>query len=175
MKRIVLVILVFLISYSLAQNSGRAYRRYNILNKNMVRTVYTNGGVIGHPVGDGPRGAWQYDNNGYLGDVSPFVGCEIPYLVNRTDISDTTYDYFHSVTYCLADHRPNTQEQSKTGDFWGFEPEAGYYNKIKGDKTNAAVALYSDPTPWPLSWPDKLDDLSDWVASYQISMARGNR
>lgn len=144
-----------------AQNSGRDYRKYNILNKNQVKTVFTNGGVIGHPVGDGPRGAWQYDNNGYLGDVSPFVGCEIPVLVNRKDISDSTYAYFHSVTYCLADHRPNTQEQSKAGEFWGFEPEEGYYNKQKGDKTDAVVALYTDPTTWPESWPDKQDDIND--------------
>ena len=161
MKKIIIIIITFLITYTLAQNSGRAYRKYNILNKNMVRTVYTNGGVIGHPVGNGPRGAWQYDNNGYLGDVSPFVGCEIPIIVNRTDISDTTFGYFHSVTYCLADHRPNNDEQSKAGEFWGFEPVGGYFNTQKGDKTDAVVALYTDPTTWPESWPDKQDDIND--------------
>ncbi|MEJ2053490.1 MAG: hypothetical protein P8X42_06180 [Calditrichaceae bacterium] len=168
MKKFITIFFILLISYSLAQNSGRTYRRYNILNKNLVRTVYTNGGVIGHPVGYGPRGAWPTENNGYLGDVSPFVGCEIPVLVNRTDISDTTFDYFHSVTYCLADHRPNTQEQSKTGEFWGFEPVGGYYNKEKGDRTNAAVALYTDPTTWPLTWPDKMDDMNDpgWAGQW---------
>ena len=75
MKALIILFMPFIL---LAQ-SGREYERYNILNKNLISTVFTNGGVIGHPVDKGPRGAWIEDNNGYVGDVSPFVGCEIPY------------------------------------------------------------------------------------------------
>ena len=167
MKKSVLVFLLFfLVSGSLAQ-SGPQYRRYNIMNKNLVHTVFTNGGVIGHPVDKGPRGAWLNDNNGYLGDVAPFVGCEIPYRVSADSI-----EYFHSVTYCLADHRPNRQDGIEYGKFWGFEPKAGYFNE---SKSGPAVALFTDPTTWPGQWPDRMNDAVDpgWPGQWNGYFGKG--
>jgi hypothetical protein len=147
-----ILFLIFMPLILLAQ-SGREYERYNILNKNLISTVFTNGGVIGHPVDKGPRGAWIEDNNGYVGDVSPFVGCEIPYHLDTDSVL-----YVHSVTYCLADKRPNYQEQSPAGEFWGFRPLGGYFNE---QKEGPAVAIFTDPTTWPLQWPDRLSDTMD--------------
>ncbi len=45
---------------------------------NQVRTVFSNYGVIAQPGTEGPRGAWKYDANGYVGDVSPVVGIRLP-------------------------------------------------------------------------------------------------
>ena len=168
MKKILSIILVLFIATAVLAQSGPQYRRYNILNKNLVRTVFTNGGVIGHPVDKGPRGAWLNDNNGYLGDVSPFVGCEIPFKIN----ADSTF-YFHSVTYCLADHRPNTQEGiTVTARFWGFEPQAGYFNE---SKTGPAVAIFTDPGTWPQQWPDRMNDATDpgWKGQWNGYFGKG--
>jgi len=168
MKNVLSVMLFVLIAGSAVfAQSGPQYRRYNILNKNLISTVFTNGGVIGHPVDKGPRGAWLNDNNGYLGDVSPFVGCEIPYHVEEDSIL-----YFHSVTYCLADHRPNNQDGRDYGSFWGFEPKAGYFNE---SKSGPAVAIYTDPTTWPQQWPDRLGDLNDpgWKGQWNGYFGKG--
>ena len=73
-----------------AQNSGRQYRRSGILNGNQVKTVFGNWGVIGQPSNRGPRGAWIYDTNGYIGDVSPLVGAEVSGKVVATN-RDTTF------------------------------------------------------------------------------------
>ncbi|HMD14512.1 MAG TPA: hypothetical protein VKI62_07805, partial [Bacteroidota bacterium] len=56
--------------------SGRQYRLSAVMNGNQVRTVFGNWGVIAQPIDTRPRGAWKDDNNGYLGDVSPFIGAE---------------------------------------------------------------------------------------------------
>ena len=167
MKRTALILVVLLAAHWAWAQSGPQYRRYNIMNKNLVSTVFTNGGVIGHPVGKGPRGAWLNDNDGYLGDVSPFVGCEIPYRVSADSIF-----YFHSVTYCLADHRPNRQDGIDYGVFWGFEPKAGYFNE---SKEGPAVALYTDPTTWPQQWPDRLNDVNDpgWKGQWNGYFGKG--
>ncbi len=168
MKRWIAALAIGLLVNGLfAQPSGREFRRYNILNKNLISTVFTNGGVIGHPVDKGPRGAWLNDNNGYVGDVSPFVGAEIPYKIS----ADSTL-FFHSVTYCLADRRPNAQEQSNNGEFWGFEPKEGYFNP---NKTGPAVAIFTDPETWPSFWPDRLDAVSDpgWPGQWNGFFGKG--
>ncbi|MGD9899264.1 MAG: hypothetical protein AB7T22_09080 [Calditrichaceae bacterium] len=167
MRKITVFLFIILMLTDLWAQSGKQYRRYNIMNKNLVSTVYTNGGVIGHPVDKGPRGAWLNDNNGYLGDVSPFVGAEIPYKVNP----DSTF-YFHSVTYCLADKRPNRQENSSTGDFWGFEPKRGYFDETK---EGPAVALFTNPSTWPQQWPDRMDDVVDpgWSGKWNGYFGKG--
>ena len=168
MKKTVSIFLVLVFASALWSQSGPQYRRYNILNKNLVRTVFTNGGVIGHPVDKGPRGSWLHDNNGYLGDVSPFVGCEIPFKVN----DDSTF-YFHSVTYCYADHRPNPQEGVvDVSRFWGFEPKAGYFNESKG---GPAAAIYTDPETWPQQWPDRMNDAVDpgWKGKWNGYFGKG--
>lgn len=153
MKSLFSILLLIIISNYLIAQSSRDYRRFNIMNKNLVSTVFTNGGVIGHPVDKGPRGAWIEDTNGYVGDVSPFVGCEVPY-----EFAPDSVLYFHWVTYCLADRRPNTQELNPIGEFRGFEPINGYFNP---SKTGGAVALYTDEETWPSVWPDRLNDMND--------------
>jgi len=68
-----------------ANQSGKAYRRSSIHNGNLVRTVFGNWGVIGQPREKGPRGAWLFDTNGYIGDVSPMVGAEVNYHSEELD------------------------------------------------------------------------------------------
>ena len=68
-KKIILSLLV-LQTIFMQDESGDIYRRYGIHNGNLVRTVFSNWGVVGQPGDKGPRGAWLDDNNGYIGDVS---------------------------------------------------------------------------------------------------------
>jgi hypothetical protein len=70
----ILALLVLVVVIGVGQNSGPQYRRSAVMNGNQVRTVFGNWGVIGQPIDTRPRGAWKNDNNGYLGDVSPFFG-----------------------------------------------------------------------------------------------------
>lgn len=119
-----------LLSEDLQAQSGRQYRRDAVMRGNLVKTVFGNWGVIGQPAQRGKRGAWIYDDNGYIGDVSPLVGAEVV-AQGKT---------FHAVVVCPMD-RPTTQrELSPSGTYWGFEPVAGYVNEYA-----QGVALYSDP------------------------------
>ncbi len=129
------------------QESGREYRRHGIHNGNLVRTVFSNYGVVAQPKDDGPRGAWVHDNNGYIGDVSLIVGAEVTTL--DTAGNPVT---FHSVVVCPVD-RPvldNEYEKSQiTGKLWGFEPVRGYF--YEGQEY---VAMSTNPNSWPPYWPD---------------------
>jgi hypothetical protein len=150
MKRLILSI--FIISLVFAQ-SGPEYRRSAVHNANLVRTVFGNWGVVGQPMAGGPRGAWLFDTNGYIGDISPMVGAEVTYYDDVMDSNVT----FHSVVVCPVD-RPRTaaEEDASTGQLWTFEPVGSYLNP-----NSARVAMSTNPSSWPLSWPDKMSDMDD--------------
>lgn len=142
---ITLLVLELFFSSLLAQ-SGREYRRSSVMRGNLVKTVFGNWGVIGQPAEKGARGAWIYENNGYIGDVSPMVGVELK-VEGKT---------FHSVEICPVSRPTRQAEISPSGKPWGFEPVAGYFNEMQ-----EGVALYSDPSSWPSMWPDKKNDPDD--------------
>ncbi|MGB2958920.1 MAG: hypothetical protein WBD30_08525, partial [Bacteroidota bacterium] len=151
----VLLLTMVLAGSAFSQESGRVHRRSAVMRGNQVRTVFGNWGVIGQPTDTRPRGAWKDDNNGYLGDVSPFVGAEIQW-------SDTT---FHSViTTPVSRPTQLRDEDPSTGEPWTFEPVAGYF----GPPPNQSIALSNDKTTWPEMWPDKLFDPIDpgWRGSW---------
>jgi hypothetical protein len=149
MKRLILSL--FIISLVFAQ-SGPEYRRSAVHNANMVRTVFGNWGVVGQPMAGGPRGAWLFDTNGYIGDISPMVGAEVSYYDEELDSTLT----FHSVVVCPVD-RPRTEaEESNDGQLWTFEPVGSYLNP-----NSARVAMSTNPSSWPLTWPDKMNDSDD--------------
>ncbi|MGD0339573.1 MAG: hypothetical protein ABSB78_12390 [Bacteroidota bacterium] len=148
------------------QPSGRQYRQWAIMNGNQVQTVFGNWGVIGQPQEQGHRGAWKYPNNGYLGDVSPLVGAEVKYdsAYRNGQWIQTPNSVFHEVVTCPV-NRPTllTDTDPRTGKYWTFEPEAGYFNPQKNK-----IAMSDDKTTWPTTWPDKLQDLNDpgWPNSW---------
>jgi hypothetical protein len=155
MKRSTLLLIVcMLVSASVASaQSGREYRRSNVMSGNRVKTVFGNWGVIGQPPTGGPRGSWIYDNNGYLGDVSPFVGAEVT----------TEGKTFHSVVSVPVDRPTRRRDESPAGKSWTWEPVAGYQNS-----TQQGVALLTDSRTWPQFWPDKMQDATDpgWKGSW---------
>ena len=142
--------------------SGRIYRRYAIMNGNQVMTVFGNYGVIGQPAEQGYRGAWKYPNNGYLGDVSPLIGAEVKY--DSVFRNGQWVHSFHSVATCPV-NRPTllTDTDPRTGKYWTYEPEDGYFNANK-----EKVAMSDDKTSWPPTWPDKTQDPTDpgWPGSW---------
>lgn len=144
------MIVLLLISRSTFAQSGRAYRRRGIHAGNMVKTVFGNWGVVAQPADKGPRAAWIYDNNGYIGDVSPMVGVE----VNAKD-EDGEPVTFHSVVVCPV-NRPTLggDEVGPGGKQWGFEPVSGYYNS-QIPESQQRIAMSDNPRSWPESWPDK--------------------
>jgi hypothetical protein len=154
LRTLFISLIVVLTSSIVLAQSGREYRRTAVHNGNQVRTVFGNWGVIGQPSTGGPRGAWKNDNDGYLGDVSPFVGAEVK-------LGATT---FHSVVTCPVD-RPTQlrDEDPSTGKQWTFEPVAGYLNS-----NQQKIAMSTDKNSWPQTWPDKLNDASDpgWKNSW---------
>ncbi|MCF7885791.1 MAG: hypothetical protein K9M80_04775 [Candidatus Marinimicrobia bacterium] len=147
---LILLILIVQNSNLILAQSGRAYRRRGIHAGNMVKTVFGNWGVVAQPADKGPRAAWIYDNNGYIGDVSPMVGVE----VNATDENGEPVT-FHSVVVSPVD-RPTLggDEVGPDGKQWGFEPVKGYYNS-QIPESQQRIAMSDNPESWPQSWPDK--------------------
>ncbi|MDX9781127.1 MAG: hypothetical protein RBT66_08840, partial [bacterium] len=161
MKWFKTLLISFIISTLIFAQSGPEYRRSAVHNANLVRTVFSNWGVVGQPAAKGPRGAWLYDTNGYIGDISPMVGAEVTYYDASLDSMLT----FHSVVVCPVD-RPHTDEgleESSTGKRWTFEPVGGYINA-----NQASVAISTNPNSWPSSWPDKMNDPEDpgWLGAW---------
>lgn len=144
------IILMLIVAGLLFAESGRSYRRYNVHSGNLVKTVFGNWGVVAQPDDKGPRGAWIYDNNGYIGDVSPMIGVEV--TSKDADGEDVT---FHSVIVSPVD-RPTLggDEEGPDGTAWGLEPVAGYYN-TDIDASSQRIAMNDNENTWPSSWPDK--------------------
>jgi hypothetical protein len=144
------------IPWSKTHRGSALYTRYGLLNGNRVAITYSNdGSIAGTNPGD-LRGYWPYPvtQDGYIGDVTPLVGIEIPI---RDYNGDGKPDTLHSVTITTG---PRTGQAAKVdpkdGHFQGFAPEPGYVNASQD-----TVAKSNLPSTWPSFWPDH----PDWVDS----------
>ncbi len=126
-------------------------RRAGIHNGNQVKTVFNNSGVIAQPGTEGPRAAWKFNGNGYVGDVSPLVGVRLPIEdYNGDEILDTLV----SVVITSVE-RPGGGDFSPGGGFFrGFEPIPGFFNP-NVDTVGKGVAMSHQPETWPDRWPDQ--------------------
>lgn len=134
------------------------FRKIGILRGNQVRTVFSNWGVIAQPGNQGPRGAWKYDTNGYVGDVSPVVGVRLPiadYPVNG--VKDGVTDTIVSVVITPVDRPGGGDFAPGGGKAWTFEPIPGFANPTLNE-IGKGVAMSHQPETWPDVWPDKLGD-----------------
>ncbi len=138
---------------AVAQQSGTAFYRSGLHNANRVKTVFGNWGVIGQPNDTRPRGAWIYNSNGYIGDVSLFVGAEVKSGVTK----------FHSVVTCPVSRPRSSPDESPLGEPWTFLPQSGYFNPNQG-----SIAMSDDKNSYPTLWPDKMNDANDpgWKDSW---------
>ncbi len=164
-KIFISALLVVLISaiqiFSQIQRGTHTARRVGVMRGNQVRTVFTNYGAIGQPGNQGPMVAWKYDNNGYVGDISPLVGVRLPikdYLVNG--VKDGKPDTLVQVVVCPID-RPGGGNKSPDGSTdWTFEPIPGFFNPDLRE-LGKGVAISNQPETWPSYWPDHPDWLDD--------------
>lgn len=160
MKRNIALLLVVILTgashLEAQQQSGPAFYRASVHNGNRVKTVFGNWGVIGQPVDTRPRGAWIYSSNGYIGDVSLFVGAEVN--GKRWDAQTSSYRSikFHSVVTCPVARPATNQDEGPTGDRWTFMPVSGYFNANR-----QSIAMSDDPNSYPPAWPDRLNDPTD--------------
>jgi len=126
--------------------------RIGVHRGNQVRTVFTNQGVIAQPGNRGPRGAWKYDTNEYIGDVSPLVGVLLPIDLDGDGVPDTDTA---SVVITQVD-RPGGGDSSPGGSPWTFQPIPGFFNETLDATTELAIAMSHKPETWPTtSWPDQ--------------------
>jgi hypothetical protein len=141
----------------ITNRGSSTFRKVGVHRGNQVRTVFGNWGVIAQPGNEGPRGAWKYDANGYVGDVSPVVGLLLP-VRDYTQPPDGIPDTVHSVTITPVD-RPGGGEQG-SGKSNTFEPIPGFADPLL-DEIGKGVAMSHQTETWPPSWPD----YPDWIYS----------
>lgn len=144
------------INWAKTHRGNALYTRFGLLNGNRTAITYSNdGSIAGTNPGD-LRGYWPYPatQDGYIGDVTPLVGIELPI---RDYNGDGKVDTLHSVTITTG---PRTGQSAKVdhsdGHFQGFAPEPGYVNLSQD-----TVAKSNLPHTWPATWPDH----PDWVDS----------
>ena len=138
------------------ERGNSAFRKVGIHRGNRVRTVFGNWGVIAQPGNEGPQGAWKFDADGYVGDVSPLVGIRLPIRDYRRGNlpPDGIPDTIFSVVITPVD-RPGGGESGQ-GKFWGLEPIPGFADPTL-DKPGEGIAMSHLPETWPPSWPDEPD------------------
>jgi len=148
------------------QYGNPANKKIAVHSGNLVKTVFTNAGVIGQPSTGGPRGAWPYENNGYIGDISLMVGVEVK-MGPEVDFTNAAVkalitankdSIYHSVVISDVARPAKAQEQDPSGNPWCFEPKGGYANP-----NQKYIAMSTDTKSWPISWPDKS---ADWNGSW---------
>lgn len=142
---------------SFAQQIGRgdptgSWYRTGVHNGNQVRTVFRNSGVIAQPGAEGPRGAWKFDDNGYIGDVSPLIGVRLPI---KDWTKDGKPDTIHSVVITPVE-RPGGGKGTASVS-WTFEPIPGFLNQANPAGVGRGIAFSDDPGTWPSFWPDHPD------------------
>ncbi len=139
----------------ITERGTSTFRKVGVHRGNQVRTVFSNFGVIAQPGSEGPRGAWKFDANGYVGDVSPVVGIRLPirdYINASSDTLDSIPDTIVSVIITPV-NRPGGGE-SGSGIAWGFEPIPGFADPFL-DELGKGIAMSHLPETWPAIWPDQ--------------------
>ncbi|MCW9066312.1 MAG: hypothetical protein OQJ78_08430 [Ignavibacteriaceae bacterium] len=128
------------------ERGGAQYRRKAQMEGNQIRTTVFNYGMTGRegavPIYEQTPYEWP-KNTGqvYLAVAGIMVGAEVV---------DDQGDTKHIVSRCHY-------LQSPDGRTWNFEPVPGYFN----DRNPEGFATSNDPTTWPDSWPDKINDEND--------------
>lgn len=154
---IIFAVLFLFVTDAIAQNIGRgsyAFSKVGVHRGNRVRTVFSNLGFLCQPGTQGPQGAWKFDTNGYVGDISPLIGVLLP-IEDYTD--DGVADTLHSVVITNVS-RPGGGDNSPGGEPWTFQPIPGFASDEDLGE-GKGVAMSHQPETWPNFWPDH----PDWV------------
>lgn len=134
----------------LGERGQPAARRYSVLDTNTVRSTFYNFGFGGRMgVGQGMAYEWpKGTNRDYLALVTMFVGGEV---------IDANGDTIHIVSV------PAFRTNPQTGLSWNFEPVPDYQNAGSNE-----LARSDEPSTWPSTWIDKLNDPTDpgWPGSW---------
>lgn len=144
-----LVLCIILTFIASGQPSGIQFRKSAVFDFGRVQTAFSNYGVISQPSSLNRKLSWRGGANGYLFDYSIFLGLELPI---RDYTGNGIADTIHS-TIITPVERPGGGEFGSGGVFWGFEPVSGYNNPNLTSPAKG-IALSTDPTTWPASWPD---------------------
>jgi len=126
-------------------------RRVGVHRGNQIRTVFTNFASIARDADQGPRGAWKFDTNGYIGDVAPVIGVRLP-------VKDYTKDGVPDTVVQVIVTPVNAHgggDFSPGGKSWTFEPIPGFCNPAERPGVlGKGVAMSNLPDTWPSEWPD---------------------
>ena len=138
-----------------------------ILDGNLIETNFRNHGELSR-WNDLPWGVWPRGIGGrHIDGIGAIVAGQVPgerlkwqslgfYLDAR---SDTTLNPF------ILTYRDFGKRTGPAGELWGWLPLPGFNNPNRLDPIaltrTPTPAISSDPTSWPVFWPDRLDSPDD--------------
>lgn len=158
MKRLLLALSI-VASVSSAQgqivpdnNKGNIlYSQEGIMDGNLVRTLFTNYGMIAHwpnqPSGEWPKGS----GHSYVDGVAIIAQAEVSFNGHVFHPLETRYREF--------------MRAAPDGTPWGWEPLPGYSNS-----NQSSPAISTDKTTWPAHWNDRP---SDWDGYWDGFFGKG--
>jgi len=148
----ILILFMIHVTYGQIGRGTASARRSGKHDGNRVFCNFTNGGYT-------TWNAWKYYENGYVIDIQPLVGMQLPVADYRVNgVYDGIPDTITSTITC-ATHSDMDMNPSGT-KFWGFEPIPGFCNdEVQG--RDIGVAMSHQPQTWPPYWPDHPDWIDD--------------
>ena len=183
MRKIIIFSIISILCLSnpvLSQNDhgDRSNRARNDHSGNQIRVTYWNHGMMGSIKNDNSiiyGGEWPI-NMGFtqMGNASSFVASELRAFAGLDPISgDSMYVYITPAVFCQG-WDPDVFSHDDLGNFLGFEPLPGYFNRDNPDNMHNS-AMSDKPITWPAFWPDKMDDLTDpgWRSKWNGYFGKG--
>ncbi|HUF08359.1 MAG TPA: hypothetical protein VMO47_03495 [Rhodothermales bacterium] len=188
LKNLLVAALVSLVTVGLASAQGGEIPRNlrgdeariarGILDGNLIETNFRNHGELSR-WNDLPWGVWPRGIGGrHIDGVGIIVAGQVP--GDRTSFpqfypgkSDTT------LNPVILTYRDAGKTVGPEGELWGWLPLPGFHNENRTDPITGSrtpvPALSDDPTSWPASWPDRLDNPDDpgWPGTWNGFFGKG--
>ena len=163
------------------RGSGGSVAR-GVLDGNLIETNFRNHGELAR-WSDAPWGVWPRSIGGrHIDGIGIVVAANV--LGERAKWTDAPHNFWASGTPdtllnpVSVNYRGSGTRIGPYGDVWGWLPLPGFHNELRRNpitgQREPVPALSDDPTSWPASWPDRLNEQdAGWPGAWNGMFGKG--